>query len=337
MTAELLSGCVIVSGMPGAGKTTVTSLAGRLLPRAARVSGDDVNRMVCSGYVWFMGKPAHEALRQDELCNRNMCSLANNFIDFGFTVLMDTVVADRAELDFFLALLAPRPVRLVILAPGVDACRERNRNRDREEQFDFDGYDRLDADMRREFADCAWWFDTVALTPEKTAEQFVQGVVDLAVELKPTWNAWLRQLRTTRERPVPRAGSGNHVCVADLRRDFMKRCAEIEGAALGEGAFSPGPAIWVGRREVAHFDGPVEVDVRLTKGVIRERRSQLVSDEHVELRPRSSDWVRVRVASPSELDSAFALVRDAVAANLPSSKPGLPPSGPDLERLRRFH
>ena len=99
-----LSGCVIVSGMPGAGKSTVTGLAARRLPKAAQVRGDDMNQMIKSGYVGWMDRPADEALRQDELCNRNMCSLANNFIDFGFTVLMDTVLADRAELDFFLAL-----------------------------------------------------------------------------------------------------------------------------------------------------------------------------------------------------------------------------------------
>jgi predicted kinase len=194
VSTERLSGCVIVSGMPGAGKTTVTSLAGRLLPRAARVGGDDVNLMVCSGSVSFMGKPASEALRQDELCNRNMCSLAANFIDFGFTVLMDTVLVDRAELDFFLALLSPRPVRLVILAPGIEACRVRNSNRDPRARFDFDGYDRLDADMRREFADCAWWFDTRALTPEQTSEQLAAETVDRASPLEPQWNAWLRDL-----------------------------------------------------------------------------------------------------------------------------------------------
>jgi adenylate kinase len=194
VSAELLSGCVIVSGMPGAGKTTVTSLAGRLLPRAARVGGDDVNLMVRSGYVSFMGKPAQEALRQDELCNRNMCSLAANFIDFGFTVLMDTVLVDRAELDFFLALLSPRPVRLVILAPGIDTCRFRNSNRDPRARFDFDGYERLDADMRREFADCAWWFDSHALTPEQTAEQLAAEATVRAIRLEPRWNAWLRDL-----------------------------------------------------------------------------------------------------------------------------------------------
>ena len=52
------------------------------MPRAAQVGGDAVNDMIRSGFVWFMGKPSNEALRQDELCNRNMCALANNFSDF---------------------------------------------------------------------------------------------------------------------------------------------------------------------------------------------------------------------------------------------------------------
>ena len=107
-TAEL-SGCVIVSGMPGAGKSTVCALAARLLPRAAQVKGDDVNQMIVSGGVWFMGMPRDEALRQYELCKRNMCALANNFVDFGFSVFMDTVVQDREMLDLLLALMSPRP------------------------------------------------------------------------------------------------------------------------------------------------------------------------------------------------------------------------------------
>jgi len=118
MAIGVVSGCVIVTGMPGAGKTTITGLVAGSLPRAAQVGGDAVNDMIRSGFVWFMGKPSNEALRQDELCNRNMCALANNFSDFGFTVLMDTVLADRSELDFFIALMSPRPVRVVVLDPG---------------------------------------------------------------------------------------------------------------------------------------------------------------------------------------------------------------------------
>lgn len=58
-----LSGCVIVSGMPGSGKSTVSSLAASLIPRAAQIKGDDVNQMILSGRVWFMGEPRDEALR----------------------------------------------------------------------------------------------------------------------------------------------------------------------------------------------------------------------------------------------------------------------------------
>jgi chloramphenicol 3-O-phosphotransferase len=193
MSGEL-SGCVIVSGMPAAGKSTVTALASRLLPRAAQVKGDTVNQMILGGRVSFMGTPRDEARRQDELCNRNMCALANNFVDFGFTVLMDTVVADRAELNFLLTLLSPRPVRLVTLAPGVEVCQHRNATRAPEERFEFDGYHRLEADMQRELGEVGWWFDTSALTPTQTAEQLVRDVAERAVPVGGGWHTRLELL-----------------------------------------------------------------------------------------------------------------------------------------------
>jgi predicted kinase len=190
-----LSGCVIVSGMPGAGKSTVTTLAARLLPRAAQIKGDDVNQMIVSGAVWFMGTPREEARRQYELGKRNMCALANNFVDFGFTALMDTVVQDRAMLDFLLALMAPRPVRLVILAPGIDACKQRNATRHPDERFDFDGYEHLEADMQAHLADDAWSFDTSALTPEATAARLVQEAADRAPLLRSGWDVGVDRMR----------------------------------------------------------------------------------------------------------------------------------------------
>jgi predicted kinase len=178
MTNGELSGCVLVSGMPGAGKSTVSTLAARLLPRAARIKADDVNEMILSGRVGFRGQPADEALRQEDLCNRNVCSLANNFIDFGFTVLIDRIVPDPARLEALVALLAPRPVRLVTLAPGIAVCTYRNATRELKERFYFDGYHQLEADMRRELGGVGWWFDTSALTPEETAEQLVREVAE---------------------------------------------------------------------------------------------------------------------------------------------------------------
>lgn len=166
--------CLIVTGMPGAGKSTVTRLVAERLPRSARLDGDDLNRMIVSGRVWALGEPADEAARQVELCNRNLCSLANNFAAAGFSPVIDSVIPSREQLDFFVALLAPRPVSFVVLAPGIEVCKYRNTIRDARERFDFDGYDALDADMRRELGDVGWWFDTAALTPDETVDHVLR-------------------------------------------------------------------------------------------------------------------------------------------------------------------
>jgi predicted kinase len=166
--------CLIVTGMPGAGKSTVTRLVAAKLPRSARLDGDVLNEMIVSGRVWALGEPADEAARQVALCNRNLCALAANFVDAGFTPVIDWVIPSREQLGLFTGLLAPRPVLFVVLAPGIEACRYRNTIRDPAERFDFDGYETLDADMKRELGDTGWWFDTSALTPAKTAEKIIR-------------------------------------------------------------------------------------------------------------------------------------------------------------------
>jgi hypothetical protein len=173
ITPDEVPGILIVTGMPAAGKSTVTQLAAEKLARSARMDGDFVNRLVVGGRVWALGEPADEAARQVELCNRNLCALAANFADAGFTALIDWVVPTREQFDLFVRLLAPRPVMFVVLAPGTESCKYRNTIRNPEAQFHFDGYEALAASMHRELGDVGWWFDTSGLSPDETTEQLL--------------------------------------------------------------------------------------------------------------------------------------------------------------------
>ena len=49
--------CLLITGPPGAGKSTVSALIAQTLTRAALLRGDLVGRLVTSGYVWPLGQP----------------------------------------------------------------------------------------------------------------------------------------------------------------------------------------------------------------------------------------------------------------------------------------
>jgi len=172
--------CLLITGAPGAGKSTVSRLVAKALPRSALLDGDHINRLIVSGRVWALGKPADEAARQVRLCNENLCGLAANFADAGFTPVIDWVVPDRQQLDLYREALSPRRLLVVVLAPGIDICRYRNSTRDPQEQFSFDGYETLLASMRDGFGTIGWWIDTSDLTAEETARQIVAKAPALA-------------------------------------------------------------------------------------------------------------------------------------------------------------
>jgi len=162
------AGCLILSGTPGAGKTTVARLLADGLPRSAHVGGDEVSLMVASGGVGPVSEPRAEAERQLLLRAHNICSLANNFAAFGFYPVLDHVVSNRRVLDVMVGLLTPRPVLFVTLAPTLELAAARNAGRAASEQV-HGGFAALRQEMSDELSLVGWWFDTSALTPEQTA------------------------------------------------------------------------------------------------------------------------------------------------------------------------
>lgn len=129
MTAN---GVIIVSGIPGAGKTTVAGLLARRFERAVHLEGDVVgHRFVVSGLVPPDGEPIEEAERQLTLRRHNIRLLTDSFADEGFDVVIDDVVVSPNGLQRYLAGLRARPVRFVQLIPDIEVVRERDAGRDK--------------------------------------------------------------------------------------------------------------------------------------------------------------------------------------------------------------
>lgn len=115
--------------------------------------------------------------------------------------------------------------------------------------------------------------------------------------------------------------------------------AAIEGVVESPSMFKDDLGYWVHGKEIAHLEDENLIDIRLTRQVIRARRTELRSDPRVALRSSGSDWVSVGFTLPDDRGFVLDLVEAAAAAHRPArgETPYPPPTGPELERRRRFH
>ena len=156
----------LITGIPGAGKTTTAAaLAGRF-PRGAHISGDQVQNLIVSGNVPPNPFGDAESERQIDLCIRNQCLLATSFRAEGFAVAIDYVIASEARLANYLELLPDEPVGLVVLAPSIAVARARDL--DRPDKHVLSAWEHLHDQLGHALGDRGLWLDTSDLTVAAT-------------------------------------------------------------------------------------------------------------------------------------------------------------------------
>lgn len=138
-------GVILVSGIPGAGKSTVARSLAEHIPRAVHIEGDVLQRMIRSGGEWPGREISPEADRQLRLRARNACILADSFSAAGFTPIVDDVLA-AFRLDDYLTLLQSRPVHYLLLLPDLETVRTRNAMREGKDVFE--AWSFLDEEVR---------------------------------------------------------------------------------------------------------------------------------------------------------------------------------------------
>ncbi len=134
MSDQQKQGVVIVSGVPGAGKTSVARLLARRSVKAAHIEADALQKMIVAGGLWPGERPTDEGYRQLSLRARNSSLLADSFFRSGFTAVIDDIVIGT-RIDEYLGYLTSSPVYFVLLQPRLDVLKQRNELRDKADVF----------------------------------------------------------------------------------------------------------------------------------------------------------------------------------------------------------
>ncbi|WP_406058405.1 phosphotransferase [Streptomyces sp. NBC_01077] len=163
---EPAPGTVLLSGIPGSGKSTVAAALAARFARAAHIEVDALQSLIVSGCHWPTPDGDPEADRQILLRARNACLLADSFTTAGFLPVVDDVVVRRSHLDFYRA-RATGPLHQIFLAPGPAKAWERNNARDKRLTTDWTF---LDEAMRAELSGEGVWIDNADLTVAETVD-----------------------------------------------------------------------------------------------------------------------------------------------------------------------
>ena len=168
----------IISGLPGAGKSSVSYLLAKRFERGVHIEADLVQQMIVVGGVWPEWEPSEEAMRQFELRRRNVSMLADSFFDAGFTPVIDDIVIGP-RIDEYVSDLRGRPLLFVMLVPRPDVVRKREMSR---KKHVFDRWAHLDEAVRKEMARIGLWIDSSEMTAEETVDEILRRVDEARIE-----------------------------------------------------------------------------------------------------------------------------------------------------------
>lgn len=176
---------ILVSGIPGAGKTTVSQLVAQAVPYSALIDGDVIHELVVNGRVYLAQRQEvlspsppndgrDEVDKQLALHDRNVASLADNLAAAGFVVIVDDVFVVRWRLNRFLQQLHVRPVFMVTLDPAKEVAEARDAKRPGKTVFPTWShlYDLLHSEM----SGIGCWIESSRQRPKETAAELLSRV-----------------------------------------------------------------------------------------------------------------------------------------------------------------
>ena len=98
-----------------------------------------------------------------------------------------------------------------------------------------------------------------------------------------------------------------------LRSELIKKLERIPGLEDRPSKVAGGSAIFFKNKEIAHFHNDNEIDVRLTKKVIRREGLNHPTDSELHKhRSPSSEWIEIRFKKSKDVDEVIRLFKMAL-------------------------
>lgn len=161
----------LLTGLPGAGKSTVARLLALHFDRAAHIDVDLVfHHFTVSGRA-EPSTPSTETAAQAELAAANAGAMARNYLAAGYVCVLEGALAMRSEIRACQRALAPYPLHLIVLAPPPAVSEQRDAQRSGKHVAGF--FRHLGPLLDSELAGTGLWLDTGQMTPLDTVRMIL--------------------------------------------------------------------------------------------------------------------------------------------------------------------
>jgi hypothetical protein len=101
--------------------------------------------------------------------------------------------------------------------------------------------------------------------------------------------------------------------VSNLRKKLVEKLKAFEGLEDKPSKVAGGSAIFYNGKEIAHFHNDNEIDVRLTKKIIKREGLTHPTDSQIHhQRSANSEWIELRFSSAEHVDEVVRLFKLAL-------------------------